>query len=66
MSKEKLTINQLIEKISDLRTDQITVPLGLIRQRLITEKISAGANGGNTTVTNAKEVLELIQKCKKL
>lgn len=61
--KNLKTINQLLDKISDLTLDEMTIELGEIRQQLIDRKKSH-PKGGLLKVGDTDDIMEMIAKAR--
>jgi len=59
----KLTINQLLDKINELKLDDMNQHIGTIRQNLINMK-REHPKGGLRRIENSEHILELIQSAK--
>ena len=56
-------VNELIGMINDLRIEQMSEKLGIVRQNLI-DITKKWENGGNVKIINTKYILSLIKEAK--
>ena len=59
-----LSINQLVDRINELKQDMMTEQLGIYRQNLINLRKLWGINSGCLPVSNSQRILQLIEKVK--
>jgi len=59
-----LSIDQLIDRIDELKQDMMTEQLGIYCQNLINLRKLWGINSGCLPVSNSHRILQLIEKAK--